>query len=168
LKGILIECISLEGAIQPRRYNLSKRFKKLSHSLYECKYHIVFCPKYRYRIFGEEIGQYAHQQITQLLRQKELVEVLELNVQSDHIHLIVSIPPKYAVSKVMGYLKGKMALKLFERSPRLGRKYWGRHVWAGGYCVSTVGIDEEQIGQYVRWQEKKEREVEMKQEKLFE
>jgi putative transposase len=147
---------------------MSKRFKKLSHSLYECKYHVVFCPKYRYRIFGQEIGQYAHQQITQLLGQKELVEVLELNVQPDHIHLVTSIPPKYAVSAVMGFMKGKLALKLFERYPQLGRRYWGRHLWARGYCVSTVGIDEELIRQYVRWQEKQERELEERQKKLFE
>ena len=147
---------------------MSKRFKKLSHSIYECKYHIIFCPKYRYRIFGAEIGEYAKQQIHQLLRQKELVEVLELNVQPDHIHLLVEIPPKYAVSAVMGFLKGKLALKIFERYPQLGRKFWGRHLWGRGYCVSTVGLDEEMIRQYVRWQEKQEREDEEKQRKLFE
>ena len=81
---------------------MSKRFKKLSHSLYECKYHRVFCPKYRYRIFDGALGQYAEKQIRQLLRQKELVEVLELNVQPDHVHLVVEIPPKYAVSALMG------------------------------------------------------------------
>jgi putative transposase len=147
---------------------MSKRFKKLSHSLYECKYHIVFCPKYRYRIFGGEIGQYVQEQISRLVGQKELVEVLELNVQPDHVHVVVEIPPKYAVSEVMGFLKGKLALKLFERYPQLGRKYWGRHLWARGYCVSTVGIDEEMIRQYVRWQEKREQEIEMVQRKLFE
>ena len=147
---------------------MSKRFKKLSHSIYECKYHVVFCPKYRYRILKGEMAHYARGQIQQLLRQKELVEVIELNVQADHVHLITSIPPKYAVSTIMGFLKGKLALKLFERYASLGRKYWGRHLWARGYCVSTVGINEEQIRQYVRWQEKREREVEMKQQKLFE
>jgi putative transposase len=147
---------------------MSKRFKKLSHSLCECKYHIVFCPKYRYRIFGGEIGQHVQEQISRLVRQKELVEVLELNAQPDHVHVVVEIPPKYAVSEVMGFLKGKLALKLFERYPQLGRKYWGRHLWARGYCVSTVGIDEEMIRQYVRWQEKREHEIEMVQRKLFE
>ena len=146
---------------------MSKRFKKLSHSLYECKYHIVFCPKYRYRVFGAEVGQYVQEQISQLVRKKELVEVLELNVQPDHVHIVFEIPPKYAVSEVMGFLKGKLALKLFERYPQLGRKYWGRHLWARGYCVSTVGIDEEMIRQYVRWQEKQERDDEEKQRLLF-
>jgi putative transposase len=147
---------------------MSKRFKKLSHSLYECKYHIVFCPKYRFRILEGELERYTHEQINKLLGQKELVEVLELKVQSDHVHLLVEIPPKYAVSTIMGFLKGKLAFKLFERYPHLGRKYWGRHLWARGYCVSTVGIDEEMIRQYVRWQEKQEREIEATQRKLFE
>lgn len=107
---------------------MSERFRKLSHSIYECKYHIVFCPKYRYRIFTDEIGTYTSQQIYQLLHRKEDIEVLELNVQPDHIHLVVSIAPKYAISSIMGYLKGKLAIRLFERYERLGRKYWGRHL----------------------------------------
>jgi putative transposase len=127
----------------------------------------VFCPKYRYRILQDEVAEYVRQQIYTLLGQKELVEVLELNIQADHIHLVVSIPPKYAVSSLMGYLKGKLAIRLFERYERLGRKYWGRHLWARGYCVSTVGIDEEMIRTYVRWQEKRERTSEQSQGKLF-
>ena len=73
---------------------MTRKFKRLSHSIYECKYHIVFCPKYRYRILKEEIAEYTRQQIYALCRQKDLVEVLELSIQPDHIHLIVSIPPK--------------------------------------------------------------------------
>ena len=86
---------------------MSKRFKKLSHTIYECKYHIVCCPKYRYRIFKDEIKEYTKGQIYILCRQKGLVEILELNVQSDHIHLVMSIPPKYSVSSIMGFLRGK-------------------------------------------------------------
>ena len=99
---------------------MTQRFKRLSHSLYECKYHIVFCPKYRHRIFKDEMAEYAKQQIYLLCKQKEQVEVLELNVLADHIHLIVSIPPKYAVSEFMGYLKGKMAIRLFQQYESLG------------------------------------------------
>lgn len=146
---------------------MSKRFRRLSHSLYECKYHIVFCPKYRYRIFSDDVARYTQQEMERLLRQKEGVEIIELNVREDHIHLIVWIPPKYAVSDIMGFLKGKLALKLFQRYERLGRKFWGRHLWSRGYCVSTVGIDEEQIRLYVRWQEQHERQIEMTQGKLF-
>ena len=124
---------------------MTRKFKRLSHSIYECKYHIVFCPKYRYRILKEEIAEYTRQQIYALCRQKELVEVLELSIQPDHVHLIVSIPPKYAVSNIMGYLKGKLSIRLFEQYERLGRRYWGRHLWSRGYCVSTVGLDEDKI-----------------------
>jgi putative transposase len=146
---------------------MTQRFKRLSHSIYECKYHLVFCPKYRYRIFKDEIGDYAQRQVNELCRQKEEVEVLELNVRPDHVHLVASIPPKYAVSEFMGYLKGKMALRLFHQYESLGRRYWGRHLWARGYCVSTIGLDEEQIRKYVQWQEKQEKQVEAVQGKLF-
>ena len=93
--------------------------------------------------------------------------MLELNVQEDHIHLVLSIPPKYAVSSLIGFLKGKLALRLFGRYERLGRRYWGRHLWSRGYCVSTVGLDEEQIRAYVKWQEKKEKQIEQQQLGLF-
>ena len=84
------------------------RFKKLSHTIYECKYHVVFCPKYRYRIFAGDVAEYTRQQISVLCNQKELVEVMELTVVQDHIHMVMSKPPKYAVSEIMGYLKGKL------------------------------------------------------------
>ena len=147
---------------------MTQRFKRLSHSLYECKYHIVFCPKYRYRVLKDEIGEYARQQIYQLCGQKEDVEVLELNVRPEHVHLVGSIAPKYSISEFMGYLKGKLALRLFQQYESLGRRYWGRHLWARGYCVSTIGLDEEKIRKYVQWQEQQERQVEVAQGKLFE
>ncbi len=143
------------------------RFKRLSHSIYECKYHIVFCPKYRYRIFKDDVAEYTRQQIYGLCRQKELVEVLELNIQPDHVHLVVSIPPKYAVSDFMGYLKGKLAIRLFRQYEKPRRTYWGRHLWARGYRVSTVGLDEDKICKYVKWQEKREKQVEATQRRLF-
>ncbi len=94
-------------------------------------------------------------------------EVIERNVQPEHVHLIVSIPPKYSVSDFMGYLKGKMAIRLFQQYERLGRRDWGRHLWARGYCVSTIGLDEEQIRKYVQWQAKQEKQAEAMQGKLF-
>ena len=147
---------------------MSKRFKMLSHTLYECKYHIVFCPKYRYRVFKDKIAEYTKQQIYWLLRQKELVEVLELNVQDDHIHMVLSIPPKYSISSLMGFLKGKLATRLFQAYEKIGKRYWGRHLWSRGYCVSTVGLDEGKIRKYVEWQEKRDHEIEDRQLKLFE
>ncbi len=146
---------------------MTQRFKRLSHSLYECKYHIVFCPKYRYRILKEAIEEYVRQQVYQLCKQKEAIEVLEMNIQADHVHLVVSIPPKYAVSEFMGYLKGKLALRLFQQYESLGRRYWGRYLWARGYCVSTIGLDEEKTRKYVQWQEQQEKQTEIVQGKLF-
>ena len=89
-----------------------------------------------------------------------------MNVQADHVHLVVQIPPKYAVSQVMGYLKGKLAIRLFQQFEKLGKRFWGRHLWSRGYCVSSVGIDETIIREYVRWQEEKEKESEKETEKL--
>ncbi len=90
-----------------------------------------------------------------------------MNIQEDHIHLVLSIPPKYSVSSIMGFLKGKLALRLFQRYEHLGKRYWGRHLWSRGYCVSTVGLNEEQIRKYVKYQEKQEKEIEKKQMSLF-
>jgi putative transposase len=146
---------------------MSKRFRRLSHTIYECKYHLVFCPKYRQRILKDEIKEYVRREIENLVRQKEAVEIIELNVQTDHIHLIVWIPPKYAVSQIMGYLKGKLAIRLFQRYEKLGKTNWGRHLWSRGYCVSTIGIDERRIREYVKWQETKEKEIEKLQGNLF-
>lgn len=146
---------------------MSKRFRKLSHSLYECKYHIIFCPKYRYRILQGEIREWTRREIIKLVRNKEGLEVIELNVQAEHVHLLMWIPPKYAVSQVMGYLKGKLAIRLFQQYETLRKKYPERHIWSRGYCVSTIGIDEEKIRHYVRWQEEKDREREKLQGELF-
>ena len=139
------------------------RFKKLSHSIYECKYHLVFCPKYRYRIFKAGVAEYTTQQVYYLCSQKDHLEVLELNVQDDHVHLVLSIAPKYSVSSIMGYLKGKLSQKLFRQYKNLGSQYWGRHLWARGYCVSTIGLDDEKIRKYINWQEKRDREIENQQ-----
>ena len=130
-------------------------FKKLAHGVWECKFHVVWCPKYRFRILVGEVGESVSGLIRQLCEWKK-VGVLELNVQADHVHLVLEIPPKYSVSEVVGFLKGKSAIKVFDLHPALKRRYWGRHFWARGYCVSTIGLDEEQIRQYVKWQLKKD------------
>ena len=139
------------------------RFRKLGHTIYECKYHIVFCPKYRFRILEGEIAEYCRQQIYKLCSQKDKIEVLELNIQGDHVHVVLSVAPKYSVSSVMGYLKGKISTRMFHRYERIGKRYWGRHFWSRGYCVSTVGLNEEMIRKYVKWQEKKDREIDQQQ-----
>ena len=131
-------------------------FKKLAHAIWECKYHIVWCPKYRFKILQGPLQKSVEEIITQLCEWKKL-EMLEMNVQEDHVHLLISIPPKYAVSDVVGFLKGKCAIKVFDRHLELKKRYWGRHFWAKGYCVSTVGLDEEKIRKYLKWQREKDK-----------
>ena len=133
-----------------------KDFNRLAHSVWQCKYHIVWCPKYRFRILKGEVGKSIRDIIKQLCERKK-VEILEGNVQEDHIHLVLSFPPKYSVSEVVGFVKGKSAIKIFDGHAELKKRYWGRHFWAKGYCVSTVGLDEEQIRKYVRRQLNKDK-----------
>ena len=145
----------------------TRQFKRLAHSLYECKYHVVFCPKYRYKILNDEVSEYLREQIYRLCSQKDGVEVHELNVQKYHVHVFLTIPPKYAVSEIMGFLKGKLALKMFDCFPSLRKQYWGQHLWSRGYCVSTVGLDEERIRKYVKWQNKNDQDTDVTQVRLF-
>jgi len=133
------------------------RFKKLTHVLWHCQYHIVWIPKYRYKVLtgavASEIYNALHVYCSQLS-----CEIVELNLQSDHEHLLVKVPPKVSISKLMGTLKGRTALRVFTRFPYLKQKpYWGNHFWAKGYCVDTVGLDEEKVRKYVKYQEKRER-----------
>ena len=104
-------------------------FKRLAHSIWQCTYHIVWCPKYRFKILKGEVQRSVEDILRQLCEWKKL-EVLELNVQEDHVHLLVSIPPKLSVSEVVGFLKGKCAIKIFDKHLELKKKYWGRHFWA--------------------------------------
>jgi putative transposase len=140
------------------------RFKKFAHAVWECKYHVVWCPKYRFRILSGEVGRSIREIIRQLCEWKQ-VEILEGNVQKDHIHLVLSVPPKYSIAETIGFIKGKSAIKVFDRHLELKRRYWGRHFWAKGYCVSTVGLDETQIRKYVRWQTHMDRKAD--QQKLW-
>ena len=129
------------------------KYKKLSHVVYKCDYHIVWTPKYRFRILFGELKSLVESDIRMLCEWKS-VEVIELNVQIDHIHIVCSIPPKVSVSELMGVLKGKLAIKIFKSYPKLKQKpYWGNHFWSRGYFVTTVGVDEEMIRRYVKYQE---------------
>jgi putative transposase len=112
-----------------------KDFRRLAHAVWECKYHVVWCPKYRFRILRGEIARSVRAIIKQLCEWKR-VEILEGNVQSDHIHLVMSVPPKYSISEMVGFLKGKSAIKIFDMHVDLKKRYWGRHFWAKGYCVA--------------------------------
>ena len=142
------------------------KWKKLSHVVYQCMYHIVWCPKYRYRILKGAVASEVGEAIRMLCEWKR-VDVVELNVREDHVHIVVSVPPRLAISHVMGVLKGKTAIKLFKSFPSLKRRpYWGNHFWARGYCVSTVGLDEEKIRRYVKYQEENERREESEQQEF--
>ena len=125
----------------------------LAHTKWMCKYHIVFSPKYRrkavYGQYKESIGEI----LRQLCKYKG-VEIIEGHLMVDHVHILVSIPPKMSVSSFMGYLKGKSALMIFDKHANLKYKYGNRHFWAEGYYVSTVGLNEGQIRKYIEEQEK--------------
>ncbi len=95
-------------------------------------------------------------ELYRLCGMKDMIDIEEINIQSDHVHMILSIPPKYSVSEVMGWLKGKVAIKLFQEQKKISSLYWGRHIWARGYCVSTIGLNEDQIRKYVKWQQQRE------------
>ena len=132
------------------------RFKKLSHTIWHCEYHIVWVPKYRYRVLQGKIKEEVDLCVRAQTRQMNC-EVQELNVQTDHVHLIVQVPPKLSISQYMGRLKGKSAIRVFSAFKDLRQRlYWGNHFWAQGYCVGTVGLDQEMIRKYVKWQEKQE------------
>ena len=136
------------------------RFRKLSHVLWHCQYHLVWVPKYRYKILDGKLHTEVERCIRIFCEQKKC-EIAELNIQEDHVHLIVMMPPKVSVSDLIGCLKGRTAIRIFKQNPKLKTKlYWRNHFWAPGYCVDTIGLDEDMIRKYVRYQEKKEREAE--------
>ena len=126
----------------------------LSHVRWDCKYHIVFIPKYRKKVLFGRVRREVGAIIRDLCRQKD-VEILEGHVMPDHVHMCVRIPPKYSVAHVIGFIKGKSAVCIHRGT--LGyKKVTGLHFWATGYCVSTVGLDEESIRKYIREQEKRD------------
>ncbi|TXE13705.1 IS200/IS605 family transposase [Algoriphagus aquimarinus] len=121
------------------------KYRKLSHVVFKCDYHIVWVPKFRFRILKSAIKELVAHDIMMLYEWKGCI-VEQLNVQEDHVHLLVSVPPKISISQLMGTLKGKIAIKLFKSYPKLKKKpYWGNRFWARGYFVNTVGLDEEMI-----------------------
>ena len=126
------------------------KWKKLAHVVYQCSYHIVWTPKYRYRILEGEIAKIVEEKIRAICEWKE-VEILELNAMKDHVHMVVSIPPRVLISELMWILKGKTAIALFKGKHELKNKpYWANHFWSRGYCGTTVGMDEEKIRRYVK------------------
>lgn len=131
-------------------------YKSLSHSVWDCKYHIVFIPKCRRKTLYAELRRHLGDVFRQLARQKQS-EIVEGHLMPDHVHMLIAIPPKYAVSEVIGYIKGKSAIHLARVYAERKRNFVGQHFWARGYFVSTVGRNEVAIREYIRNQEKEDR-----------
>jgi putative transposase len=132
---------------------MATKANSLSHTKWMCKYHIVFTPKYRRKIIYNQYKESIRDILKQLCSYKG-VEIIEGQLMVDHVHMLVSIPPKVSVSSFMGYLKGKSALMIFDKHANLKYKFGNRHFWAEGYYVSTVGLNEATIKKYIQEQEK--------------
>ena len=129
-------------------------WQSLSHVRWDCKYHVVIVPKYRHKVFYGKMRRRVGEILRELCRQRG-IELLQGNAMPDHIHMCLSIPPKFSVSFTLGFLKGKSAVRI-HRELLKERRMTGLSFWAVGYCVSTVGLDEETIKKYIREQEKLE------------
>jgi len=133
-----------------------KTINSLSHSKWECMFHVTWISKYRKKKIYGKLRQYLGKTLRELAKQKEC-EVLEGHLMSDHIHMLISIPPKYAVAQVVGFIKGKSAIAVARNFGGRSKNFTGQHFWARGYHVSTVGRDEEAIRQYIKKHEEEDK-----------
>jgi len=131
----------------------------LSHSRWECKYHVVWIPKCRRKTLYGEVRRYLGQVFKDLARSRES-EIIEGHMMPDHVHMLISIPPKYSVAQVIGFIKGKSAIHIARNYLGHRRNFTGQQFWARGYHVSTVGRDEDTVREYIRNQEKEDRRLE--------
>jgi putative transposase len=136
-----------------------KDWRSQSHVKWVCKYHIVIVPKYRRRKFYGSLRGEIGKILRQLCGQKD-IELLEGKAMSDHVHMLLSVPPKYSIANTVGFLKGKSAIRINRDLGRVKGSLYGRAFWSRGYCVSTVGLDEAMIKAYIQNQEKTERDEE--------
>jgi len=141
-----------------------ERYGSLHHTKWECKYHLVWIPKCRKKVLYGQLRKDLGRMLRELAKQKES-EVIQGTLKGDHVHMVISIPPKYSVSQVVGYVKGKSAIWVARATGR-SRNFVGQNFWARGYCVSTIGLDEETIREYVRSQEEADKKLD--QLKMFE
>ena len=130
-----------------------KEYESLNHTKWECKYHVIFIPKYRRKTLYVSLRRHLGTVFRELARQREC-QIEEGHLMADHVHMLISIPPKYSVSQVMGYLKGKSAIHIARSWGGRRRNFVGQHFWARGYWVSTVGRNEAVVRQYIQEQEK--------------
>ena len=131
----------------------------LAHTKWNCKYHIVFAPKYRRQIIYGKIKADIGKMLRKLCEYKQ-IEILEAEACKDHIHMLISVPPKYSISQIMGYLKGKSSLMIFEKYANLKYKYGNRHFWCRGFYVDTVGSNKKAIAEYIKNQLHEDKEAE--------
>ena len=141
-----------------------ERYESLHHTKWECKYHLVWIPKCRKKVLYGQLRRDLGPILRKLALQKES-QVVEGMLKVDHVHMVVSIPPKYSISQVVGYMKGKSAIWVARATGR-SRNFVGQNFWARGYCVSTIGLDEETIREYVRSQEEADKKLD--QLRIFE
>ena len=139
--------------------------QSLSHTMWECKYHIVWIPKYRKKTIFGDLRKHLGEIFRELARQKES-KVLEGHLLSDYVHILLSIPPKYSVSQVVGFIKGKSAIQIARNFQGRKKNFVGQHFWARGYYVSTVGKDEDAVREYIQNQENEDQRLD--QLNLFE
>lgn len=133
-----------------------REYRSLAHTKWDCKYHVVFIPKYRKKVIYGDLRQYLGERLHELADQRES-RIVEGHLMRDHVHMCIGIPPKYAVSKVIGYLKGKSAIQIARQFGKRVRNFKGERFWARGYFVSTVGLDEQVVREYIRTQEVRDR-----------
>ena len=136
-----------------------KDWRSQAHVKWECKYHVVILPKYRRKVLYGKLRRGIGRILRELTQQKG-VELVEGNAQLDHVHMLLSVPPKYSIAMTVGYLKGKSAIRIHRELLKARGTLFGRSFWARGYCVSTVGLDEAMIKQYIQDQETHERDQE--------
>ncbi len=139
-------------------------YNKLNHTTWDCKYHLIWIPKYRKKLIYGNLRRYLGEVLRELALQKES-NIIEGHLMGDHVHLLISIPPKYSVSQVVGYIKGKSAIHIARTYAGRRHNFTGQSFWARGYFVSTVGRDEETVRKYIKKQEEADRKID--QLKLF-
>ena len=139
-------------------------YNKLNHTTWDCKYHLIWIPKYRKKLIYGNLRRYLGEVLRELALHKES-NIIEGHLMGDHVHLLISIPPKYAVSQVVGYIKGKSAIHIARTYAGRRNNFTGQNFWARGYFVSTVGRDEETVKKYIKRQEEADRKID--QLKLF-
>ena len=130
-------------------------YQSLSHSTWECKYHVVFSPKYRRKVLYGKIREFLKSEFHELARQKEC-KIVAGNLAGDHVHMLLSVPPKYAASEIIGFLKGKTAIAVARRFGGKTRNFSGERFWARGYALSTVGFNKDQIRTYIKNQQERD------------